>query len=329
MNVRRTLFLLTSLLLVDVTPCRAEVTEIRLANQYGFGHLTLTTIKGEKLIEKHAAAAGITLTPKWFNSQGSATMSDALLSGSADVISLGTTGFLNLWDKTKGGVRAIGPVSAIPMYLVTRNPAIHSVKDFTDSDRIAVPAVKVSPQAVFLQIAAAKAFGEADFARLDRLTVALSHPDATLAFKTGGISAHFTPPPFHEEELKLPDTRIILRTAEVFGGETTQVVAATSRKFHDANPKVYAVILAALKEALEIQRTDPRRAAESYLRETGDNIALDEATRQIRELAPAYDHVPRNTVVFTDFMVRTGTIRTRPESWKELFFEELHDQPGS
>lgn len=310
-------------------PARAEVTEIRLANQYGFGHITLTTIKGEKLIEKHAAAAGIQLTPKWFNTQGSATMAEALLSGSADVISLGTTGFLNLWDKSRGEVKAIGPVSAIPMYLVTRNPVVNSIKDFTEADRIAVPAVKVSPQAIFLQIAAAKAFGDDNFAKLDPLTVALSHPDAALAFKGGAVTAHFTPPPFHTDELKLPGSKIILRTADVFGGETTQVVLATTRKFHDANPKVYGVLLAALREALEIQRTDPERTAATYLRETGDKISFEEAVRQLKELAPAYDYVPRNTLVFTDFMVKTGTIKNRPTSWKDLFFPEIHDQPGS
>ncbi|MCW2318693.1 NitT/TauT family transport system substrate-binding protein [Rhodoblastus acidophilus] len=315
--------------LLTASAGHAEVAEIKLANQYGFGHITLTTIKGEKLIEKHAALAGVTLAPKWFNTQGSATMADALLSGSADVVSLGTTGFLNLWDKTRGEVKALGPVSAIPMYLITRNPAVNSVKDFSETDRIAVPAVKVSPQAVFLQIAAARAFGDKSFDKLDRLTVALSHPDATQALTTGAVSAHFTPPPFHEDELKLPNARVILRTADVFGGETTQVVLATTRKFHDANPKVYGVLLAALKEALEIQRTDPKRVAENYLRETGDKMALADAVKQLTELEPAYDSVPRNTVAFTDFMVKTGAIKTRPANWKDLFFAEIHNQPGS
>jgi NitT/TauT family transport system substrate-binding protein len=34
-------------------------------------------------------------------------------------------------------------------------------------------------------------------------------------------------------------------------------------------------------------------------------------------------------VVFTDFMVKTGAIKTRPTSWMDLFFAEIHDQPGS
>ena len=49
--------------------------------------------------------------------------------------------------------------------------------DFTKKDKIAVPTVKVSTQAIVLQMAAAKEFGQAEYTRLDKLTVSLSHPD--------------------------------------------------------------------------------------------------------------------------------------------------------
>ena len=69
-----------------------------------------------------------------------------------------------------------------------------SIKDFSAKDKIAVPSVKISTQAIMLQMAAAKAFGEKEFAKLDPLTVSLSHPDATLAFtnNTAGVNAHFS-----------------------------------------------------------------------------------------------------------------------------------------
>lgn len=47
--------------------------------------------------------------------------------------------------------------------------------DFTQRDSIALPAVRVSFQAVVLQIAAEQAFGAGQHARLDPLTVSLSH----------------------------------------------------------------------------------------------------------------------------------------------------------
>lgn len=49
--------------------------------------------------------------------------------------------------------------------------------DLGEKDRIALPAVKVSFQAVMLQMAAAKEFGDANYARLDALTVSMAHPD--------------------------------------------------------------------------------------------------------------------------------------------------------
>ncbi|WRL12909.1 ABC transporter substrate-binding protein, partial [Pseudomonas aeruginosa] len=48
---------------------------------------------------------------------------------------------------------------------------------FGAGDRIAVPAVGVSVQSRFLQYAAAKQWGDKQFDRLDKYTVALPHPD--------------------------------------------------------------------------------------------------------------------------------------------------------
>ena len=56
---------------------------------------------------------------------------------------------------------------------------------FSDKDRIAMPAVKVSIQAVTLQMAAEQEFGQGQHGRLDHLTVSMSHPDATAALLSG------------------------------------------------------------------------------------------------------------------------------------------------
>ena len=45
-------------------------------------------------------------------------------------------------------VRGVVAMNRQPAYLTTRNPNIKSVRDFTDNDRIALPAVKVSVQAI-------------------------------------------------------------------------------------------------------------------------------------------------------------------------------------
>src|SRR5215831_7342225 len=136
-------------------PARAEAPEIRLARQYSMGYLQFNVMEHEKLIEKHARALGIPeVKVSWHTFNGPAAVNDALLSGSIDIAAGGTPGLLLLWSKTKGSaneVRGIAAMSSQPFLLNTRNPAIKSLADIKDTDRIAVPAVKVSIQAIMLQ----------------------------------------------------------------------------------------------------------------------------------------------------------------------------------
>ena len=43
----------------------------------------------------------------------------------------------------------------------------------------------------------------------------------------------------------------------------------------------------------------------------------------------SFDPVPRNTLSLATFMHDVGALKTRPESWKDYFFEDLHDREGS
>ena len=95
----------------------------------------------------------------WFKFNGPTAVNEALISGNVDVGSGGVPGLLHLWSRTKGTpqeVRGISALSSQPFLLNTTDPAIKTIKDFKDSDRIAVPAVKSSVQAITLQMAAAK-----------------------------------------------------------------------------------------------------------------------------------------------------------------------------
>ena len=60
---------------------------------------------------------------------------------------------LLLWSKTNGDVKAVLGVSGLPFKLVSRNPNIKSIKDYGPNDRIAVPTVRQSIQAITLGIA--------------------------------------------------------------------------------------------------------------------------------------------------------------------------------
>ncbi|MCC7484249.1 MAG: ABC transporter substrate-binding protein, partial [Burkholderiales bacterium] len=39
--------------------------------------------------------------------------------------------------------------------------------------------------------------------------------------------------------------------------------------------------------------------------------------------------VPQNVMKFTEFLHRVGVVKRKPASWKEMFFPEVADLPGS
>src|SRR6185437_13074211 len=165
-------------------------------------------------------------------------------------------GLATLWDKTAGTaneMRALCAVQSMTYILVTNRPAIKTIKDFTEKDKIALPAVKVSSQAICLQMAAAKEWGQDNYAKLDSLTITRSHPDAAAAVmsKANEINSHYAVAPFYYYELATSGIHKVLNSYDTLGGATTNGTLIMSKKFRDANPKVTQAVYGALTEAEE------------------------------------------------------------------------------
>ena len=188
--------------------------------QFGLTYLPQTIMRQEHFVEQQAKAAGLgDVKVTWIQAAGGDTQNDALLSGNLDVASSGYTSFLILWSKTKGRIaKGLFGYGHTPFTLVTNNPAVKSAADLSDKDRIAVPAVRSSLQAIYLQMAAEKAFGAANLTKFDHLTVSRSHPDA-MAGLLGHteIDGHFTVPPYAEKELAAPGVHALFQTEDVTG----------------------------------------------------------------------------------------------------------------
>src|SRR6185436_511337 len=137
-----------------------------------------------------------------------------------------------------------------PAYLNTRDPAIKSIRDFSDKDRIGLPAPKVSVQAIMLQMIAEKTFGAGKHDVLDRLTVGISHPDGTAAMLSGKleITHHFTSAPFQYQQLENPAIRKVLSSYDATDGPNTFSVIATFSRWREANPKLYGATYEAILE---------------------------------------------------------------------------------
>ena len=316
------------------TAAQAEVSEVRLARQYGINYLQLMVMEDRKLIEQHAKRLGLgELRVSWPQMSSGAAMNDALLSKNLEVASGGVGPIVVLWAKTRGGldVHAMASLNSMPVVLNTRNPNVRTVKDFTDKDKIALPAVKVSIQAVTLQMAAAQAFGAANYARLDPLTVAMSHPDGMAALLGGNseITAHFTGPPFDQLELQKSGIHTVVHSYELLGGKTTSTLVWCTGEFRRDNPKTYAAIMAALREATDIINSDKRGAAELYLRMTKGKESPDAMATILAHPDIEYTLTPKAMMKYAEFMHQTGSIKVKPDSWKDMFFPEVHDLPGS
>jgi NitT/TauT family transport system substrate-binding protein len=218
----------------------------------------------------------------------------------------------------------------MPLFLVTRNPNVKTLKDFTDKDKIALPAVKVSIQAVTLQMAAEKAFGEGQQNKLDHLTVSMAHPDAETALLSGQseVTAHLGSPPFQYQELE-KGMHKVFSSYDVLGGPATFNVVWTTKKFHDENPKLYGAFMAALDEATAAINRDKRAAAEAYLRISKDKDSLDDIVKMLNDPAIVYTTTPNNVMKYVNFMYKVGSIKVKPDSWKEMFFPNAHGLSGS
>jgi NitT/TauT family transport system substrate-binding protein len=311
---------------------KPEVSSLVVAPQFGIIYLPLHVIKAEKLLEKHLTKNGLPHSKVvWVQTAGGAAANEALLSGNVHIVSGGSPPLLTIWDKTQGNVKGIGCFDATALYLNTINPSVTTLKDFTDRDRIALPAVKVSAQAIVLQMACEKAFGAGQHTKLDHLTVSMSHPDATAALLSGKteITAHFASPPFMLQQLDDGKVKKVLSSFDVLGGPTTGSSAYTTSTFRNENPRTYKAFVEALIEAHEFIQKHRGPSVKIYIDE--EKSKLSEAFIDQMLDSPDIRHtiVPHNTLKYAEFMHQMGSLRNKPASWQDFYFSDLHGVMGS
>jgi NitT/TauT family transport system substrate-binding protein len=295
----------------------------------GVGFLPLLVMEKYHLIEKYAD-----VTVRWMDLGGPAAMNDALLSSSADFISAGPPAFLTLWDKTRGAanVEGVAAMTSMPMYLNTNVQHLKKLDDITDQDKIAVTSIKVSIPAIIMQMYAQQKYGPAQATRFDKFTVSMAHPDAVIALlsgSAGGITAHFSSPPFHQRERKDPRIRTILNSDDVMGGSTTFTMISTTSKFRQENPQIFAAVLKALEEANRMIVADKNMVADLLVTSEGGGLTREEIVEVLNDPHIKFTTTPEHVMKYAEFMAGAGSIKHRPGSWKDLFFPEIHGVPGS
>jgi NitT/TauT family transport system substrate-binding protein len=324
-----------AVLVLLLSPARAEVPEVRIARQFSMGYLQLNMLEHERLIQKHTAKLGIPevkVTGYKFN--GPTPMNDALLSDSVDIVTGGPQGLFFIWSRTRESanpIRAISALQSNTYQIVSRDPAIRAVDDLEKCRKIAVASVKTSAPAILIQAAAAKAYGLKAYAKFDDLTIAMTPPDAMAALLSGigEMACSYGVQPYLAQMLDKPGIHTVLDANDVWGGSSTFSLAYTSTKFHDRNPKLYQAVYDALAEATDMVNKDPRKASQYWLDDGESKLPVDFVQKIATAPTVRWTMAPERTLQIARFMNDVGTLKVMPASWKDYLFPEAHGEPGS
>ncbi len=302
--------------------------QVVIGVQNGVAYIPFHVMTDQKLVEKHAKAIGVAVTADVRNLGSSQFVRDALIAGQIQFGVAGPPTLVTLHDKTAGDIKAVGAVVSLPMYLNSTNPKIKTVCDFGPADKIALPTIKSSVQAVALQMAAQKYCG--DPYKADRYTVSMAHPDGYNALMSGTVDSHMTTPPFSYDELEKGKGKVhrVLNSYDVFGGKSTLVLLLASDKYRLANPKAYQAVSEAYEEAIAWVNANPKAAAELYIKTENSKETLENVMRQIASPEIEFTVLPATLGRYASFMHEIGTVKTLYDM-DALTMPDLHGKGGS
>lgn len=321
--------------LAATSSARAQAkTSISISRQLGVLYIPTHILESERLIEKHAERLGLPgASVNWMSFSSSSAQQDALLSGGVDIINAGAGPLLVMWDRTRGRVKGIVAISAQPVRLLTREDRIRELKDFTANDRIAVPTVRVSTQAILLQMAAAKLFGADKWAHFDPMTIQMGHADALISMRnaTHEVRSHFAAPPFDYYGLRsVPGARVVATSTDIIGSPLSQGQFFCTTTFAETNPVLIKATRAATEEAKAMIEGDIRGAVEVYKRVSGDKTETSELVDMFAQPGMMqWELYPQGTMRFAEHLTKVGTLRTMPAAWTDYYLPIAHDLPGN
>lgn len=299
-------------------------TPVKIGIGFGTGFLPLFIMQEEHLLEKAGKAQGLDLAASYVRFSGSSAMQDAVLSGAVDMGVYGVGAMLIAWDKAHGTPNqlvGIAGVNSTPLVLVTNKSGAKDIGDLAPDEKISMPAL-ISPQMYALQLIAEKRFGPGQQDKYRTQVVALPHPESVNALMSGitEVRAYFSTQPFTKIALDSGKTHVIGTSEDAFGGRSTFLAAGATKRYLDANPKMAAVMAAALTEAGDMIRNEPERAAAIYLK-TEPSKVLDQAgvTAMLKEEKGDFGTEVTGVKTLADFMNRLGQLKRVPASYADVF----------
>ncbi|MEK6264482.1 MAG: ABC transporter substrate-binding protein [Clostridium sp.] len=287
---------------------------ISIAEQYGLAYAPLQIMKENKILEKNYPGVKI----DWKQLGNTAAIREAMLSNQVEVGFMAIPPFLIGLDKGMEWKIASG-LSESPVTLVTNSENIKSIKDFSESDRIALPQPG-SIQHMLLAMQCEKEFGDAK--KLDNLLVTLAHPDAMNALLSAkDITAHFTSPPYLFKELEQNSIHQILDGKDAIGADFTFIVGVTTNKFHEIKPELYKALVISIKESIVFMQNNPYKSAEIL----ADiyKLSKDEVLQYITHKDMIYTQEVKGINEFVEFMKKNDYISKEYSDKSSMMWEDV------
>lgn len=334
-KLKRNLIIITAFALLFGTTAqaqdakeKAEAVPVNFAYQNGWAYTPLRVMQTQELVQKHAKKIGVDLNVSFKNLGSPGVIRDSMIAGHIQFAAVGVPTLISLADKTELEWKAVGNIVSLPMLVNTNEPE-ETTKTVCDiKGKIALPTIKVSVQAVTLQMAAKKLCGGPLV--LDSKTVSMTHPDGYTALLSGQIAAHFTAPPFSSLEVEKGEGKIrtLINSYDILGGKTSFILLVGSDKWRKEHPKAYQAVSEAFEEAIAWTRNNPQKAAELYVKEEKSKESVEDVTKQMTDGKTLFDTTPDRISTYSDFMHEIGSVK-RKMTWQDLSMPNLHNRKGS
>ena len=270
------------------TTAFGEAKQVRFAQQFGLLYLPMHVVVDKKMVQACAKKAGLgDIKVSMHRFSGGAAVNQALLSGNVDFAAGGIGPLLKLWDKTKGrlNVKAMTTLAAMPLKLNTNDKRVKKLEDYVGltDHKISTPSVKVSIQAVVLQMAAKKKWGAQEAFKLDPMTVSMKHPSAMAALLAGGqaVKSHFATLPTSFAELQSGKVHNVLTSYDVLGGRHSTVAMYNMEKWKTGNPKLYKCVYTSYGDAIKWINANKKAAAALFHRFTKSKLKLADIEKMV------------------------------------------------
>ena len=167
--------------------------------------------------------------------------------------------------------------------------------------------------------------------RFDGAMVSMTSPEGlkALVAADGTVRNYVASIPFDIDAMELPGARKLDSSFDILDGPHTLVALFVTEKFKTENPRAYSALVAAIEDAMAFIKVNPRETAEIFSAASKGTTSPERILEILRRPDVVYSPIPHGTMKFASFMHKIGALRSLPMSWKEIYWENVHDRDGS